>query len=764
MLCLLYSPVLREEFRTLPQDMSVASGERAEIACSPPRGHPPPDLAWTRNGHPIDLKEEAERVQVREDGTLVIQEVLQTDEGEYVCEASNPAGTRKSPPAILDVIVAPFWVKAPRDVVGVAGKEVEISCRVGGDPPPSITWRKVGGRIPLGRMRVVRDRGLRVLPLRPDDAGVYLCKAANRAAAITANATLTVLSKPHRWPRILLCWLSGRALGQDSWPGLFVRFLTWTLGQDSWPGLSAIALWPEISARTLARALGQRPLFLPKANPALPSASPRVAEVPGDQEVEEGAPLTLSCAVQGFPAPLVYWTREGSQTVLPAARAPLEGSLAGLANADEEEDAHLEAVRMAYHVPRAAHHHSGRYICGGVNSAGGVMTRVAVRVRPAHLLPPPIISVPPANQTLPEGGHAALTCRVWGSPPPTVTWRHRGRLVTATARRKLLQDNTLTIEDLAFGDGGEYACVASSPRGVTEARALLQVASPSAPGVVFLRAPDPDTAPGPPPTPTVRASNGTAAVVTWEPPARGGASPVTGYTLESYSSSEAVWRVAAALTPLTSFTLAPLDPAEAYGVTVRAHNAHGVSEPSGIAEVGGGRGGWAQERAQAKGEGLVGLLESRVTLQDAVLTGPTSAKILWQKEEDKHNSNDSDKRTTLRVPSPAPKKMLRKLGHQRCRAPQESHRLVSSAEPTLYYVLSSPASDPQGWMPGHATGTQCLAQDNASGVPFTVWYSSLRVKPFNHYHYPTNHCHYNSDATISAAPTISSTTPANQNQ
>ncbi|XP_069989686.1 roundabout homolog 3-like [Penaeus vannamei] len=491
-------------------------------------------------------------VQVREDGTLVIQEVLQTDEGEYVCEASNPAGTRKSPPAILDVIVAPFWVKAPRDVVGVAGKEVEISCRVGGDPPPSITWRKVGGRIPLGRMRVVRDRGLRVSPLRPDDAGVYLCKAANRAAAITANATLTVLT------------------------------------------------------------------------------SPRVAEVPGDQEVEEGAPLTLSCAVQGFPAPLVYWTREGSQTVLPAARAPLEGGLAGLASANEEEDAHLEAVRMAYHVPRAAHHHSGRYICGGVNSAGGVMTRVAVRVRPAHLLPPPIISVPPANQTLPEGGHAALTCRVWGSPPPTVTWRHRGRLVTATARRKLLQDNTLTIEDLAFGDGGEYACVAASPRGVTEARALLQVASPTAPGVVFLRAPDPDTAPGPPPTPTVRASNGTAAVVTWEPPARGGASPVTGYTLESYSSSEAVWRVAAALTPLTAFTLAPLDPAEAYGVTVRAHNAHGVSEPSGIAEVGGGRGGWAQERAQAKGEGLAGLQESRVTLQDAVLTGPTSAKILWQ--------------------------------------------------------------------------------------------------------------------------------------
>ena len=39
-----------------------------------------------------------------EDGTLHISEVWQTDEGEYVCHATNPAGRRSSPPAILDVI------------------------------------------------------------------------------------------------------------------------------------------------------------------------------------------------------------------------------------------------------------------------------------------------------------------------------------------------------------------------------------------------------------------------------------------------------------------------------------------------------------------------------------------------------------------------------------------------------------------------------------------------------------------------------------
>ncbi|XP_071518345.1 roundabout homolog 2-like [Panulirus ornatus] len=446
--------MLREEFKTVPQDVAAASGERAEILCVPPKGHPPPKLSWTRNGQPIDLKEEGERVQLREDGTLVIKEVLQTDEGEYVCHATNPAGERSSPPAILDVI-----------------------------------------------------------------------------------------------------------------------------------------------------------------------AAPRVVEVPGDVEVEEGAALLLVCAVQGFPVPLVYWTREGSQTILPASRTPMAPTVGGV---EGEEQEGLEGVKLTYSVSRAARHNSGRYVCGGVNSAGGVMTRVGVRVRPAHLLPPPIISVAPTNQTLPIRGHAAMTCRVWGSPLPTVTWRHNGRLVTSTHRRSLLPDNTLTIDELAAEDGGQYACVASSTRGVTEARATLTVASATDPDVVFIRAPDPDTAPRPPATPTVRSNNGTAAVVEWSPPGRQGASPVTGYTLEYYSNSGAAWTVAAAHLRRTSFTLTPLDPARTYGVAVRAHNAHGVSEPSGIAEVGVG-GGWVRGDEEDQG-----LQEARVVLQDAAPTGQASAKILWQ--------------------------------------------------------------------------------------------------------------------------------------
>ncbi|XP_068207624.1 LOW QUALITY PROTEIN: protein sax-3-like [Palaemon carinicauda] len=538
--------VLREEFRVLPMSVSAASGERAEILCVPPKGHPTPELTWSRNGHEIDLNEEPNRIQVLDPGTLVIKEVLQTDEGEYVCHATNPAGKRSSPPAILNVLVSPFWVKAPRDVIGVAGGETEISCRAGGDPPPVVTWRRVGGHISVGRMRIVRDRGLLVSHLRPYDSGTYVCNAANRAASISANASLTVYS------------------------------------------------------------------------------APVVQEIQGDVEVEEGASLQLSCAVQGFPVPLVYWAREGSQRLLPATREFIELSSAG--QSDEEEG--LMGVKIIFTVKKVNKHHSGRYICGGVNSAGGVMTPVLVRIRLPNLLPPPIISVPPANQTLPIGGQADLTCRVWGSPAPTVTWRHRGRLVTSTTRRHLLPDNTLSIHELVTEDEGEYVCLASSTRGVTEAKAHLNISSPNDAGVVFHEAPDPESAPGPPSTPNVMATNATAALLEWDVPAKQGASPVHGYVVEYYSNLDPAWKIVTPYTKHTTFTLTPISPSYIYGVTVRAKNDHGTSEPSGIAEVGG------DGNKEAVGIEDSELKNTRVVLQEAVLTGPASAKILWQMTEE----------------------------------------------------------------------------------------------------------------------------------
>lgn len=47
--------VLRDEFRTEPRDVKVASGEPAELECSGPKGVPDPSVHWTKDGQTLDV-------------------------------------------------------------------------------------------------------------------------------------------------------------------------------------------------------------------------------------------------------------------------------------------------------------------------------------------------------------------------------------------------------------------------------------------------------------------------------------------------------------------------------------------------------------------------------------------------------------------------------------------------------------------------------------------------------------------------------------
>lgn len=178
-------------------------------------------------------------------------------------------------------------------------------------------------------------------------------------------------------------------------------------------------------------------------------------------------------------------------------------------------------------------------------------------------------------------------------------------------------------------DSGKYTCRATSNRGKTEAQAFVRVASPSDHGIVFMKAPDPDAAPAPPPTPTITSANGTMAHLIWSPPSRQGASAVKSYSIEYYNSSGGSWTVAAKALLDPEFTLTLLNPQSSYGVIVRARNYNGISEPSGIAEVG-GEGAWAWRRTREAEK----LQQIVLTLNEASATstssGPATASLLWK--------------------------------------------------------------------------------------------------------------------------------------
>ena len=64
----------------------------------------------------------------------------------------------------------------------------------------------------------------------------------------------------------------------------------------------------------------------------------------------------------------------------------------------------------------------GFFVCSAFSVAGSISTKAYLEVTAMADEPPPIITVGPANQTLPINTLAILPCQASGSPAPTVSW------------------------------------------------------------------------------------------------------------------------------------------------------------------------------------------------------------------------------------------------------------------------------------------------------------------------------------------------------
>ncbi|CAL1265716.1 unnamed protein product [Larinioides sclopetarius] len=187
--------VLREDFRVVPKFVSAAVGESSTLECTPPKGHPEPMVRWRKDGEVVNTGKG--RIRIVAPGNLVISEVRQSDEGRYTCVAENMAGMRESVPVHMAVHVKPFFVKEPEHLTVLANVDVTFPCKVDGDPPPSVTWHKKDGKMPVGRAEVTEDSSLVVRNVNVADEGTYVCEAENLVGSITSEVTLTVHSRPN---------------------------------------------------------------------------------------------------------------------------------------------------------------------------------------------------------------------------------------------------------------------------------------------------------------------------------------------------------------------------------------------------------------------------------------------------------------------------------------------------------------------------------------------------------------------------------------
>nr|XP_040563510.1 roundabout homolog 2-like [Lepeophtheirus salmonis] len=187
--------VLREDFRLKPMDTIVAEGDIGVIKCWPPKGNPKPSVKWTKNGDILDTSQSNGRIIITEVGNLVIQEVVKSDEGQYACQAENIVGIRETEEAQLSIQVKPYFLSKPLDITAISGDDIDIICDVSGDPDPLVIWSRDDGPLPENKVSIDANR-LQIRDVRPEDDGIYFCKAKNDVGYVEASFSISVHAKP----------------------------------------------------------------------------------------------------------------------------------------------------------------------------------------------------------------------------------------------------------------------------------------------------------------------------------------------------------------------------------------------------------------------------------------------------------------------------------------------------------------------------------------------------------------------------------------
>ncbi|CAL4067055.1 unnamed protein product, partial [Meganyctiphanes norvegica] len=168
------------------------------------------------------------------------------------------------------------------------------------------------------------------------------------------------------------------------------------------------------------------------------------------QHVEQGKSVTLECAAEGNPTPIITWSKQGGH--MPSGQPEEEGISITLQEVDRYDE--------------------GTYICtasNGIGESSKTSMEVMVEYKPE-------INTEESILHTGKGNSAKLVCIVHGRPIPNVSWYKGGESVNID-RHISSHDgshrHTLTIDQVIDKDFGEYTCEASNTYGTASSSLSL---------------------------------------------------------------------------------------------------------------------------------------------------------------------------------------------------------------------------------------------------------------------------------------------------
>uniref|UniRef100_H3DFI6 Neural cell adhesion molecule 1b n=1 Tax=Tetraodon nigroviridis TaxID=99883 RepID=H3DFI6_TETNG len=185
----------------------------------------------------------------------------------------------------------------------------------------------------------------------------------------------------------------------------------------------------------------------------------RVWQTEVNATADVGQPVKLTCAVDGYPEPMVTWTRNG---------VVLEAGEKYSFNEDGSEMTLLEVAKLD----------EGEYTCIAKNKAGESEQELSLRV----FVKPKITYI--INTTaLETEEQVTLTCEASGDPTPTISWSYGGNVFSEgeqsldgnVVTRSDARVSSLNLKHVKYTDAGQYLCTARSAIGEDEQSAYLEV-------------------------------------------------------------------------------------------------------------------------------------------------------------------------------------------------------------------------------------------------------------------------------------------------
>ncbi|XP_040926337.1 hemicentin-1 isoform X2 [Betta splendens] len=467
-----YVPPVIDGASETAEEVTAVLDSSVSMECAA-AGSPPPQLNWLRNGLPLPVSSHVRLLSAGQ--VLRITRAQVSDGATYTCVASNRAGV-DSRHYNLQVHVPPSVDGAggTEDVSAVSGNAASLQCVAHGTPPPAVSWLRDGALLhPDQRLTFLNTNAtVRISRTRVNDTGRYTCLAENTAGRASRHFKLQVLDPPHirgsgvpaevsvvvnhalelrceasGVPAPALSWLKdGRPLPQTG--GLRVL----RGGEALHVAAAQVEDAGRYSCLAVSPAGEDDKQFLVRVH-----VPPNIAgeNAPQDVSVLQSRQVTLECRSDAVPPPTLTWLK-GAQPLQASARVRV-----------------LSAGRYLQ-INMAELSDAAQYTCVAANVAGRTTRQfnLSVNVAPTIKDGPQLVSVR-VHQS------AVLECVASGVPPPRVTWRKQGAVLTGNnPRYSLAEDGSLRLRSAQVSDTGRYLCTAANQAGTQHRGVDLQVDVP----------------------------------------------------------------------------------------------------------------------------------------------------------------------------------------------------------------------------------------------------------------------------------------------